>query len=160
MPYLLDSNSFIQPKNTFYSFDVCPPFWDWLIQSNRRGVVFSIQKVESELMEQRDELSKWVKKCCGDSFFLKPDKGAAEHLQLVAQWVQDHPNYTDAARQDFFRKADYYLVAQARAEGFTVVTFEKHENSIHTVKIPTVCAAVGVKCCNLHKMLKEEGARF
>jgi hypothetical protein len=29
MPYLLDSNIFIQAKNLHYSFDFCPAFWDW-----------------------------------------------------------------------------------------------------------------------------------
>ena len=159
MPYLLDSNSFIQPKNTFYSFAGHPSFWEWLIQANRRGVVYSVAKVEKELKEQEDELSKWLKKC-GDDFFLSPDNESVPDLKEVAEWVQDHAGYTDAARQEFFRKADYYLIAQARTLGFKVVTFEKHENSSHRVKIPTVCNAVGVKCCNLFQMLKEQGAIF
>jgi Domain of unknown function (DUF4411) len=29
MPYLLDSDVFIQAKNLHYSFDFCPAFWDW-----------------------------------------------------------------------------------------------------------------------------------
>ncbi len=159
MSYLLDSNSFIQPKNTFYSFAGCPSFWDWLIQANRRGCVYSVLRVERELKEQEDELSKWVDKC-GDNFFLAPDNKSVPDLQEVAQWVQDHAAYTDAARQEFFRKADYYLIAQARTLGFKVVTFEKHENSIHRVKIPTVCDGVGVKHCNLFEMLNAEGASF
>jgi hypothetical protein len=30
MPYLLDSDVFIQAKNLHYSFDFCPAFWDWI----------------------------------------------------------------------------------------------------------------------------------
>ena len=159
MRYLLDSNSFIQPKNTFYSFDICPPYWEWLLDANKRGVVFSIKKVESELLDYRDDLSKWVRRC-PEELFLHADGNTAPHLKVVAQWVQDHAQYTDAARQEFFRKADYYLIAQARAEDFTVVTFEKHENSVHRVKIPTVCDGVGVQWCDLFKMLKNEGVKL
>jgi len=31
MPYLLDSNVFIEAKNKYYRFSLCPGFWDWLI---------------------------------------------------------------------------------------------------------------------------------
>ena len=33
MPYLLDSNVFIQAKNCHYGFDFCPAFWDWLVHN-------------------------------------------------------------------------------------------------------------------------------
>ena len=37
MPYLLDSNVFIQAKNLHYGMDFCPGFWDWLVQKNKEG---------------------------------------------------------------------------------------------------------------------------
>ncbi len=36
MPYLLDTNVFIQAKNLHYGFDFCPAFWDWLKLDNNR----------------------------------------------------------------------------------------------------------------------------
>lgn len=45
MSYLLDANVFIQAKNLHYGFDFCPAFWDWLVQNNINGQVFSIDKV-------------------------------------------------------------------------------------------------------------------
>ena len=30
--YLIDLNVFIQAKNLHDGFDVCPAFWDWLIE--------------------------------------------------------------------------------------------------------------------------------
>jgi hypothetical protein len=44
MPYLLDSDVFIQAKNLHYSFDFCPAFWDWIDASHKRGLVFSIER--------------------------------------------------------------------------------------------------------------------
>ena len=42
MAYLLDANVFIQAKNLHYGLDFCPAFWDWLIDRNEAGVVFSL----------------------------------------------------------------------------------------------------------------------
>lgn len=68
MVYLLDSNVFIQAKNLHYGFDFCPGFWDWMVQSNSEGKVFSIEKVKEELFAGDDELTGWAK-VQGDSFF-------------------------------------------------------------------------------------------
>ena len=56
MKYLLDANVLIQAKNLHYGFDFCPAFWDWLVESNREGKVFSIEKVDDELEAGDDEL--------------------------------------------------------------------------------------------------------
>ncbi len=40
MSCLLDADVFIQAKNLHYDLDFCPAFWDWLIASNRAGLVF------------------------------------------------------------------------------------------------------------------------
>ena len=60
MSYLLDANVFIQAKNLHYGFDFCPAFWDWLIENNRTGKVFSIEKVGDELEAGDDALATWA----------------------------------------------------------------------------------------------------
>lgn len=60
MPYLLDSNVFIQANRLHYGMDFCPAFWDWLDEQSREGVVFSIEKVAEELQAGDDELSEWA----------------------------------------------------------------------------------------------------
>ena len=61
MPYLLDTNVFIEAKNSHYGFDFCPAFWDWLDAANTKGLVFSIEKVRDELIAGDDELAEWAK---------------------------------------------------------------------------------------------------
>ena len=61
MPYLLDANIFIQAKNLPYSFDFCPAFWEWLDVANKKGDVFSIEKVRDELIGGEDALADWAK---------------------------------------------------------------------------------------------------
>ena len=60
MPYLLDADVFIRAKNLHYGLDFCPAFWDWLIERNGAGQVFSIEKVGDELEAGNDDLSAWA----------------------------------------------------------------------------------------------------
>jgi hypothetical protein len=39
MAYLLDANVFIQAKNSYYGFDICPAFWEWIDQKSAEGVI-------------------------------------------------------------------------------------------------------------------------
>lgn len=55
MAYLLDANVFIAAKNLHYGLDFCPAFWDWLIDRNQAGIVYSIEKVADEIEAGADE---------------------------------------------------------------------------------------------------------
>lgn len=57
MAYLIDSNVLIEAKNRHYGFDFCPAFWTWLVDSNLRCRVFSIERVKHELVKGDDELA-------------------------------------------------------------------------------------------------------
>ena len=61
MAYLLDSNVFMSASNLHCSFDSCPGFWDWLIESHEAGTVFSVQEVEGEIQAGEDDLSVWLR---------------------------------------------------------------------------------------------------
>lgn len=87
MAYLLDTNIFIQAKNEYYGFDLCPGFWAWLERQNQLGQVFSIQPVQAELIVGKDKLSKWAKEQ-GDTFFLSFDQLAGAAMAEVSLWVQ------------------------------------------------------------------------
>lgn len=86
MAYLLDSNIFIQAKNLHYGFDFCPAFWDWILQQNNGGNVFSIQKVHDELVAGVDELAQWAG-ARGPEFFLAPDESIVPSLATVCAWA-------------------------------------------------------------------------
>ena len=60
----------------------------------------------------------------------------------------------------FLQGADYYLVAQAHADGHTVVTHEIVSPSTRRIKIPNACLGLGVRCVNTFEMLRSEHARF
>jgi len=158
MAYLLDANVFIAAKNTCYGFDFCPAFWDWLVREAASGTVLSVEKVGDELQGHGDALAEWATKR-GQHFFLPPQPDALPQLAAVARWVQTQA-YSPAGVTAFLQGADYYLVAQAKAGNHVVVTNEKPEQSIHRVKIPSVCIGLGIKCVSPYQMLRVEHARF
>lgn len=77
----------------------------------------------------------------------------------VAVWASGQA-YEPAAVNTFLQVADYYLVAQARAHDFIVVTHEIPSNSIRKIKIPNACIGLGVKYVSPFEMLRHERARF
>jgi hypothetical protein len=144
MAYLLDANVFIQAKNLHYGLDFCPAFWDWLIEANRAGTVFSIEKIGDEIEAGADALSTWAA-ALGSGFFLRPDTALLAALASVSTWATGQ-GYEAAAVNTFLQVADYYLVAHALAHGHTVVTHEVPAPSVKRIKIPNACIGVGVKC--------------
>lgn len=158
MAYLLDANVFIEAKNLHYGFDFCPAFWEWLIEANRREVVFSIEKVGDEVQAVEDELSKWADHR-GTDFFIPPDNSVLPSLGTVSLWVGSQ-GYEPAAVSTFLKVADYYLIAQAHAGKHTVVTHEVPGQSMRRIKIPNVCIGLGIKCMSPYEMLHRERARF
>ncbi len=158
MPYLLDSDVFIQAKNLHYSFDFCPAFWDWIDASHQRGIVFSIEKVRGELIAGDDELATWSR-ARGDDFFLSPDSAILPSLATVSMWAGSGI-YEPAAVSTFLQVADYYLVAHAHAHTFTVVTHEVAADTVKKIKIPNACIGLGVTVMSPYEMLRIEKARF
>lgn len=158
MSYLLDSNIFIQAKNLHYGFDFCPAFWEWLVEENVNGTVYSIEKVANELMAGDDELSEWTKDRT-NSFFLPVKAEMLPRMAEVSTWVTGQ-SYTQAAIEAFVSVADYYLVVHALTTGDTIVTHEKPAGSRKYVKIPDVCVGLGIKTMSPYEMLRNERARF
>lgn len=155
MAYLLDANVFIESRNRFYGFDICPGFWEWLDAAHAQKKVFSIEKVEDELTDE--DLAKWARARSG--LFLRPDADVVNSLQATSTWATSQ-DYDAAAVTTFLESADYYLVAHAHARGHVVVTQEVIANTKKKIKIPNACIGMGVKSMGIFDMLRAEKARF
>lgn len=159
MAYLLDADVFIRAKRDHYRFAVCPGFWDWLLQANRSGRVFSIDKVQRELKNGTDDLAAWAEER-STSFFLEGDAPVAEAAKRVSVWVYQQ-RYEPQAIAEFFRSADYWLAAHALARGWKVITHEvSAPESKKKIKLPDACAGIGVTTSDPFHMLQDERARF
>lgn len=158
MSYLLDANVFIQAKNLHYGFDFCPAFWEWLVKRNISQRVFSINKVADEIAKVDDALKAWAQKQ-GAGFFLMTGANVAAQFGKVSAWVGSQ-NYEPVAINTFLQVADYYLVAHALAGKCVVVTHEVPSDSPKRIKLPNICAGLGLRCMNPYEMLRLEKARF
>ncbi|WP_420829404.1 DUF4411 family protein [Nannocystis pusilla] len=79
--FLLDANIFIAAKNKYYSFDLCPGFWDALADGHARERVYSIDRVHDELRRGDDDLVEWVK-TLPDTFFVPCGDAASQYAAL------------------------------------------------------------------------------
>ena len=157
--FVLDANVFIQAHRRYYSFDICPGFWNSLLHYEQAGRLCSIDHVHKELLAggKGDILENWVKSNTPDTFFASTQtKEVAGHFAAIMQWVvHEQPQFKSEAKDEFARVADGWLVAYAAAHGFTVVTHEEYnpENK-KKVLIPNVCKQFKVPCVNTFQMLR------
>ncbi len=162
--YLLDSDVFIAAKNAYYAFLICPGFWDSMIHHQNAGSLFSIDKLQSELLagQKEEDLVKWVKGELPDGFF--HGTGGEDVTGVYSQimlWAQRNTQYTAPAKAKFATEADGWLVAYASAHRHTVVTNEQpRPESKNRILLPDVCAEFKVPYLNTFEMLKELAVRY
>lgn len=159
--YLLDANVFIEAKNRYFGFDICPGFWSWIAERHAAGTVFSIEGVRAELARGSDELSRWAT-ARPPSFFLSPDTAALPHFASLSQWAANpQQGFTQPAVSVFLAAADYSLVAQAKALSYTVVTHERPDPfAKKRILIPNACQALAVSFISPIEFMRSEGLRL
>lgn len=159
--YLLDTNVFIEAKNRYFGFDICPGFWHWLPQRHAAGTVFSVDAVRAELLRGNDQLAAWTR-ALPHTFFLSPDAATAPYLAALSQWANDPSlQFHTNAISTFLRSADYLLVAQARQHGFVVVTQERPDpNARKRIVIPEACQYLAVPFISPFECMRREGLRL
>lgn len=158
MTYLLDANVFIQAKNLHYGLDFCPAFWQWLLDKNAEGRVFSIDKVADEIAAGGDELTDWMRDH-GNGLFMKTGATVAAQFGAVSTWATQQ-QYEPSAISTFLQVADYYLIAHALAGKHVVVTHEVPANSVRRIKIPNACIGLNLNFMTPYEMLRRERAQF
>ena len=77
----------------------------------------------------------------------------------VSDWAKSG-TYTQGAVTSFYDAADYWLVAHALGQNWTVVTHEVARNSDRKIKIPDACNGLGIECIDPFEMIRRERPRF
>ncbi len=168
--YLLDTNVFIQAKNSYYAFDLCPAFWASIAKQFAGNRLFSIVPIKEELTVKKkkgqipDELSEWASKTIPSPFFKSVSEDSViDAFSEMQQWANDdRQQFKQPAKIEFASvTADAWLVAYAKAKGLSVVTHEVYDaNNRKKIKIPNVCEAFDVPYCDTFEMLRSLGVRF
>jgi hypothetical protein len=159
--FVLDADVFITAKNRYYAFDLAPGFWNSLIHHSGSGRILSIDYVKGELEKGKDQLAQWAKNDFSHAFISTDEGDVQESYKEIMTWVQGQNQFSDAAKADFARGADGWLVAYAKAKGCIVVTLETINPEIkRKVPIPNVCQAFGVQFVDTFEMLRRLGVQL
>ena len=168
MKYLLDTNVFIQAHRFYYPFDVFPAFWSWLEAEFNNGILISISLVLDELKggktksENTDILYRWVVDSLGKCSFPEPDDDPTQtNFQKISEWIMDNRKFRNHAKEVFLNCADPWLIAKAKAEGYTIVTQEKSDpKSRKKIFIPDVCNQFNVPYIDTIQLIRVLGGKF
>lgn len=162
--YILDSNVFIEAHRRYYSFDLAPSFWKFLIENAKANKLLSIDRVYEELTKGNDKLAEWVKKEFNFAFI--PTYNDTEILRKYAElmkWANSQTQYSQNAKDEFARveNADAWIVATAIAKNFTVVTHEVLDSNIKKkIPIPNVCKDFNVYYINTFELMRKLNFKF
>lgn len=161
MKYLLDANVFIEAKNRYYAFDICPGFWAWMDHIVTDGNVMTIMMVRDELLRGNDELAEWVEaRRDADWFNAVDDTPTQTTFQQIVAVVQGG-DYSNPAKAQFLAGADPWLVAKAQSIQATIVTHETAQpQSKKRVPLPNICDQFGVPWVNTFDVLRALAVAF
>jgi len=155
--YFLDTSFLVTAHRQYYPFEVFPSFWDYLLELFKRQVVFLPQEILDEININQDELSKWINVNLNSITVIS----SQSDIRIINSYrdVINHANngsYDPSAKSNFAGCADSWIIAQALAFGYTVVTCEvSAKESKKNIKMPDICNDLGVRNLNLIQFIKE-----
>lgn len=160
--YLLDANVFIQAKNQYYAFNICPGFWESLLGAFDNGDICTIVQVRPELEVGKDEIAAWIKGRVPERFFQETNAPeVVTRFREVMQWVQNNDQFFESAKNDFATGADGWLIAYAAVHNMLLVTQEQlRPEQRSRVPLPNVARHFGVRFVNTFEMLKAVNIQF
>lgn len=161
--FLIDANALIAPYRLYYAFDIAPSFWEKLANEFNSGRIVLLDKVRDELLKGEDDLTDWIKK--NEEIISVCDyktESVIANYQSVLQYIQTSGLYKESALAAWAPAniADPWMIAAAKAYGYTIVTLEVPSGGLSTktpnknAKIPDVAKALGVKTSSLFEMMR------
>lgn len=154
--YWLDANVFIEAKNNAYAFDIAPGFWEAIESLAKSNRIRCPDRVRTELLSIKDELSAWVGTVEPSGLFAGADQAVQRQVGNIAQFVQN--NYETAQSKYFLDAADPWIIAHADLDKGVVVTLEQlAPSNSKRVKIPNICKHFNVPYMNTYFMLRKLG---
>ncbi|MCF6287968.1 MAG: DUF4411 family protein [Proteobacteria bacterium] len=157
--YIIDSNAFIEAKNRYYGFEICPGYWNLLEKAFNNDIVSLVQPVYKELINADDKLSEWIKQF--SKKMVKPDTQTQQSFIEVVDYVEN--NYSSSRyKPEFLAKADPWIIAEALKTNATVITHEVYIDNKNSpkIKIPNICEHFEIRIIDIFSLIKELDERF
>lgn len=160
--FLIDSNSFMEPSNNYYSFDLVPKFWDELEKHMQAGSILILDKVYDEVTNGNDELQEWMSNLNDVDIISHKNPLILSNYSKVLMYLQNNKCYRPSALTEWSNPnvADPWLIATAMSYGYKIVSFEKPNNGLNIgnpskkAKIPNVAEHFGVEVFSLYQMMR------
>lgn len=135
--YCIDANVLIQAWQKYYSPNICPDYWDVLIDLGNQDLIFIPELVSEEITRTEDDLSKWLK---SSKIPIHKITGSVTGcLQKIYAQNPIHKSLVDNTKSRSL--ADPWVIAHAMDDDATVVTKEEKITVLNStrIKIPNVC---------------------
>jgi Domain of unknown function (DUF4411) len=128
--------------------------WDKIGSMLEAGKILIPDEVEKEIGSGNDPLIDWLKKHNVNKVPI-----SQEQIEIVTEIVNKYPLVSQYKKPRPYH-ADPDVVAVAKINGCTVVTFEVRNGSKTHPSVPDLCKEYGVKCCTMADLFEREGWRF
>jgi len=153
--YCFDSSALIDSWRRYYPIRLFPTLWEkvlcTIIDSKR---IFLPIEAQKEILNGKDELVDWVKVNCPNIVDI-----SVPQLNTVQEILSKYPKASDYKKLKP-NHADPFVVAVAKIEGYTVVTFESKGGNADDPKIPFLCKMFGVECISMLDFFERENIKF
>lgn len=156
--YCLDANFFIEGWNKYYSPLLSPTYWDVINRIAEEGTIFIPKEVQKEIINQQDELAKWIK--VSPIQVKSYTENVGKCLKSIYAQNPLHYNLVDNTKNR--SAADPWVIAHAINENAIVVTKEyKITNPATTkIKIPNVCENMGIEWIDDFEFARRMNIKF
>ncbi len=156
--YCLDTNCFIEPWNSFYSYKSHKSYWeDFVLPEITAGRLIVLDEVYQELSRKGDDLFKWLKghKIKDSGVVIETDVDLALQVQDL---LEKYPRLVDSRRGR--SAADPFLVEYAKGNAVPLITLEMPSGNLDKPKIPDVCKAESAECISFYEYIDRVGISF
>ncbi|TDX29088.1 uncharacterized protein DUF4411 [Modicisalibacter xianhensis] len=155
--FLLDANVIIHAHDLYYHMDRVPEFWDWLEFHAENGSIAMPNETHGEIQGGANaQHVQWAKNRDVRARLVLDEEFDPDLLNRVIE--QGYAPDLNEVELDKIAM-DPFLVAYGLKDpdNRIVVSNEVSKPSKQRAnrKVPDVCRAVGVKCCNVYQLLKE-----
>lgn len=157
--YLLDANILINAHNKYYALDMVPEFWEWILHTANSGLIkMPLETFEEVRGGKKDALSEWMDQSAVEQALILDEEFQSSILNDVIS-TGYAPDLSETEVEQI--ACDPFLVAYGLLDPQHRIVvsdeFRAPKKQRANRKVPDVCFAVGVRCCNTFSMIRDLG---
>ncbi|HHJ1159584.1 MULTISPECIES: DUF4411 family protein [Proteus] len=155
--YLIDANIVIHANSFYYPLNRVPEFWEWILfHAQNNNVKLPTEIINEVKGGDKDEHAKWVHDKSNKSILqLNEDLNITNLNKVLREGYAN--DLTDIELEKIGQ--DPFLISYAMSSPHNRIIVSNETSSPSKIranrKVPDVCKAMGVRCCNVYTMIRE-----